>query len=132
MAFQVYKTVAGHVIPWEYLPCSAIQPKAGMAMVLSSGKLAKCGATAAPTYISMYEAPAAVSAGTIIPVIRVDHDTIFEVQNQAQMTAAIGAKVTLHTDGLQVTNTTTSGVAEIVDYDAAAAAGAGGKVHVRF
>ena len=43
----------------------------------------------------------------------------------------IGAKVTT-SDGLKVTATTTSGVAEIVDFDAAAAAGTGGTVHVRF
>ena len=35
----------------------------------------------------------------------------------------IGDKVTLHTDGLQVTATTTSGVAEIVSKLSAAASG---------
>ena len=39
---------------------------------------------------------------------------------------------TLHTDGLQVTATTTNGVAEIVDFDDKAKSGAGGTVHVRF
>ena len=41
----------------------------------------------------------------------------------------LGDKVTLHTDGLQVTATTASGVAEVVGMDGTAA---GDRVRVRF
>ena len=44
-----------------------------------------------------------------------------------------GDKVTLHaSDGLQVTATKTSGVAEVIDFDDVAASGTGGEVYVRF
>ena len=122
--FVPHKNAAGNVIPWETLPCSAITPKIGMALTQSSGKLAIATGTTAPTYISMVEKDSACAAGDLIPVIRVDSGIIFETTNQASFSGANkGTKVTLHSDGMQVTATTTSGVAEIIDFDAAAAAG---------
>ncbi len=128
------KSKDGAVTPWEYLPCSAITPKVGMALVQSSGNLAIATGTTAPTYISMAEKESALAAGDIIPVIRVEKDVIYETTNSASFAAIKkGDKVTLHaSDGLQVTATKTSGVAEVVDFDEAAASGAGGKVWVRF
>lgn len=132
--FVPHKNAAGNVIPWEYLPCGAITPKIGMALVQSSGNLAIATGTNDPAYISMCEKDSACTAGDIIPVIRVDHDTIYETSNSASFASIKkGDKVTLHaSSGLQVTATTTNGVAEVVDFDDAAAAGAGGKVYVRF
>ena len=131
--FVPHKNAAGNVIPWEYLPAGAITPKAGMALVQSSGNLAVASGTTSPTYLSMMEKDSACTAGDIIPVIRVDHDTIYETTNQASFASIKrGDKVTLHTDGLQVTATKTSGIAEVVDFDDVAASGAGGKVWVRF
>lgn len=128
------KNAAGNAIPWEYLPAGAITPKVGMALVQTGGNLAVAKGTNLPSYISMTEAGAALAAGTIIPVIRVDSDTIYETTNSAAFTSVKqGDKVTLHaSDGLQVTATTTGGVAEVVDFDDTAKAGAGGVVHVRF
>ena len=132
--FVPHKNAAGNVIPWEYLPCSAITPKIGMALTQSSGNLAIATGTTAPPYISMCEKDSACTAGDIIPVIRVDHDTIYETTNSASFASIHkGDKVTLHaSSGLAVTATTTSGVAEVVDFDAVAASGTGGKVYVRF
>ena len=132
--FLPHKTAAGNVIPWEYLPAGAITPKAGMALVQSSGNLAIATGTTAPKYISMIEKDSACTAGDLIPVIRVDHNTIYETSNSASFASITrGSKVTLHaSNGLQVTATTTSGVAEVVDFDDKAASGAGGKVWVRF
>lgn len=132
--FVPHKNAAGNVIPWEVLPAGAITPKVGMALIQTSGNLAIATGTNAPTYISMCEKDSACTAGDLIPVIRVDHDTIYETTNSAAFTTIKrGDKVTLHaTNGLQVTATTTSGVAEVVDFDDAAVAGAGGKVYVRF
>ena len=123
----------GHVAPTEYLPAGAITPKFGMALVQSSGNLAIATGTTAPTYISLIECDEALTAGTIIPVMRVDKDTIFETTLSAAGTALnLGDKVTLHaSNGLQVTATTTSGVAEIVAFPAGAKA-SGDKVRVRF
>lgn len=128
------KNAAGNAIPWERLPAGAITPKVGMALVQTGGNLAIANGTNIPTYISMTERETALTAGDLIPVIRVDSDTIYETTNSAAFTSIKrGDKVTLHaSDGLQVTATTTGGVAEVVDFDDAAKAGAGGVVHVRF
>ena len=62
-----------------------------------------------------------MTAGTLIPVIPVDCHIIFGVPAQAAMTSVnLGDKVTLHTDGLQVTATKTAGVAQIVDREGTA------------
>lgn len=121
----------GRVNPWEYLPCGAITPQIGMALVQSSGNLAIATGTAKPTHISMVEKNAAVSAGDLIPVIRVQPDQVFEVTNSASLSGVnIGAKVTLHaSNGLQITGTTSSGVAELVYKEADAA---GSRCLVRF
>ena len=129
--FIPYSNEEGRVTPWEYLPCSAITPKIGMAMVLSSGKLAIATGTTKPTHICMADYDAAVTAGTIVPVIRVQADEIFECTNSASLSGVnVGQKVTLHaSNGLQVTGTTTSGVAKIVRKDGDAS---GSTVLVRF
>lgn len=130
MAFNLHLTDDGRVPSCEYLPAGAITPKAGLALTESSGKLAVASGTTAPSYICMCEKDSALSAGDIIPVIRVLPDMIFETTASAALTSVnIGDKVTLHTDGLSVTATTTSGVAEIVGMEGTAS---GSKVLVRF
>ena len=132
MAFLIHSYDDGQIRPWEYLPCDDIAISVGMALTMSSGHLVKATGTTKPTYISMTDATVATD-GDLVPVIRVDSGIIFETTNTAAMSGVgIGAKVTLHTDGLQVTATTSSGVAEIVSKDAAADAGSGGVVRVRF
>ena len=129
--FIPYSNEDGRVPPWEYLPCSAITPKLGMALVQSSGKLAIATGTTKPSYISMVEKDAAVTAGEIIPVIKVLPDQVFECTNSASLSGvSIGSKLTLHaSNGLQVTGTTTSGVATLVEKDGDSA---GSRVLVRF
>lgn len=121
----------GRVNPWEYLPCGAITPKIGMALVQSSGVFAIATGTTKPTHISMVEKSAACTSGDIISVIRVQPDQVFEVTNSASLSGVnIGAKVTLHaSNGLQITGTTSSGVAELVYKEADAA---GSRCLVRF
>ena len=134
MAFIPHSYDDGQPRPWEYLPCSAITPKVGMALTQSSGNLAIATGTTKPTYISMVDKSAACTAGDIIPVIRVDSGIIFETTNSASFSGiSKGQKVTLHaSDGMQVTATTSSGVAEVIDFDAKAGSGTGGTVYVRF
>lgn len=128
--FIPYKTDDGRVPAWEYLPASAITPKVGMALTMTSGKLALASGTTKPTYISMVEKETACTAGDIIPVVRVDADMILETTFSAAATSVVpGAKVTVATDGLQVTGTTTDGIAEVVELDGTTA---GSKVRVRF
>lgn len=128
--FIPYKTDDGRVPAWEYLPASAITPKVGMALTMTGGQLVKASGTTKPTYICMTEKDAAVTAGDIIPVVRVNADMILETAFSASATSVTpGAKVTVSTDGLQVTGTTTDGIAEVVEMDGTAA---GSKVRVRF
>lgn len=131
MAFKVHSTDDGRVPGIEYLPCGAITPKAGMALVQTSGNLAIATGTSKPAYISMCERETACTAGDVIPVMRVQPDMIFETVWSAAATAInLGDKVTLHaSDGLQVTATTTGGVAEVVGMDGTAV---GNTVRVRF
>lgn len=129
--FLLHSTDDGRVPPIEYLPCSAITPKAGMALVQSSGNLAIATGTTIPTYISMIDRASACTAGDIIPVIRIDPDMIFETSFSASAAdVKLGQKVTLHaSNGGQVTATTTSGVAEVVYMDGTAS---GSMCRVRF
>ena len=130
MAFKIYSTDDNRVPGIEYLPASAITPKVGMALTQTTGQLALATDTTAPTYISMCEKDSKCTAGDIIPVIRVNKDMIFETTFAAAATSVkLGSKVTLYTDGLQVTGTTESGVAEVVYMDGAAA---GDMCRVRF
>lgn len=119
MAFLIHMVDNGNCIPpYEYVPCSAITPKVGMALKFTSGKLAICSGTTKPEYISMREEKSAVTAGDLIPVIRVTPDIVFEVEADTGKDLSainIGTKVTIATSGMAITDTTTSGVAEIVE-----------------
>lgn len=95
----------------------------GEALVLSGGTLTKCGATTAPAFIAMADLTAAAAKRTI-PVARVASNQIYEVPVSAAPTSLkVGDKVTLHTDGLQVTATTTSGVVTVENLNGATEAG---------
>ena len=78
----------------------------------------------------MCEKETAVAAGENIPVIRVEDGMIFSVPLSASgASLKLGNKVTLAAGGLQVTATTTDGVAEIVGIIGTAV---GDEVLVRF
>lgn len=114
----------------EYLPAAAITPKIGVALKQSSGQLAVCSGTTKPDYICVTERAAAVAAGTLIPVIRVNEDTVFETEFSASASEIkLGNKVTIASDGARVTATTASGVAEVVYIEDSAS---GGMCRVRF
>lgn len=128
MAFLIHSTEDGHIPAWEYLPCSAITPKAGMAMVLnSSGRLTAAAGENTPAYISMTERTAACTAGDIIPVIRVTEDLILRAPFEASPASLkIGDKVMLPSSGgMGLTadksatsgNDTVYGTAELVQID---------------
>lgn len=98
----------------EYFPASAITPKKGLALYFSSGLLALCSGTTKPEYICMCEGPT-LTSGDVIPVLRVLPDRVFETAWSTSGSAInVGQKVTIASDGLRVTATTSSGVAEVV------------------
>jgi len=86
----------------------------GEALKLTSGKLTKASGTNKPTHIA-YGACAA-GTGNSVPVVDIEPDMEFETQMTANGSSlGIGAKVTLASDGLGVTATTTNGVATITE-----------------
>ena len=130
MGFYIYSTDDGRVPAIEYMPCGAITPKIGMALTLTSGNLALASGTTAPSYISMCQKEEACTAGELIPVIRAGHDIIFQSTFSAAASSVVpGSKVTIGSDGLSLTGTTTGGVAEVVQLDGTAV---GSAVRLRF
>lgn len=106
--FKIAKSRSMAQAPLEYFSTTNDEAIVmGEALVLTSGYLTKCGATATPEFI----AGASVSDTTVIPVIRVTEDMVLGTTFSTTATSiVVGDKVTLHTDGLQVTATTGSGV----------------------
>lgn len=96
----------------------------GEALVLNeAGKLTKCGATAKPTHIAMGQISAS-AANRKIAACRVESNQVYEVPVTAAPTSLVaGAKVTIHTDGLQVTATTANGVVTVESVNGATKAG---------
>lgn len=112
---KLHSVGAPKTTPYEYyVVTSAEAVTLGEALVLSSGKLTKCAADATPEFIAM---AAATGDGTLkIPVLRVMEDMIFETTFAADASSnAVGTKVTIHTDGAQVTATATNGVFTITE-----------------
>lgn len=130
MAFKIHSTDDGRVLPFEYLPAGAITPKLGMTLYMSSGVLAIAAGTQKPQYIAMEEHSAALTSGTVIAVVKVQPDIIFETTFSVSASDVLpGDAVTIASGGLQVTATESSGVATVVDKDGSAS---GDKVRVRF
>ena len=82
----------------------------GEGLVLTSGALTKVGATATPEFIAMK----ATADLATIPVVRVTEDMVLETTFSTTATSiVVGDSVTIHTDGAQVTATTSSGVFKV-------------------
>ena len=95
----------------------------GEALVLSSGKLTKCSATTKPDFIAIGQ----IGEGDTnrkVAVCRVESNQVYEVPVTDDPTdLKVGDKVTVHTDGLQITADTTSGVITIENLNGAEKAG---------
>ena len=102
----------------------------GEDLVLTAGKLTKCGSTTVPGYISMGEVSASATK-RVIAACRIEENQVYEVEvTEAPTSLVPGAKVTISADALGVTATTTSGVAKVVALNGASAIG--DKITVRF
>lgn len=97
----------------------------GELLKLASGKLTKSGATDVPEFVSL-----GAGNGEIIPVKRIYEDEVYQtVLSAAGTSLNVGDKVTVASDGLRATATTTSGVfaiTEIID------SAEGGKINGMF
>lgn len=128
--FTLAKMGVGLTPPIKYrTPKSGETITVGEALADSASGLTKCGAIAKPDYVAV----GPVNSDGEVPVIKVESYMEFETTLSAAPAEGVsltpGTKVTLHTDGLQVTATTASGVAVIVAMEGTAA---GSSVTVRF
>ena len=121
MAFKIYDSGKNFSQPVEYSKGTDNEAYVeGEALVFTSGVLTKCAATATPEAIALADQTAESTAVTLIPFIRVMEDHQFSVKSMATVASTlVGNKVTLHTDGLLITGTASSGVATIISTDGA-------------
>ncbi len=121
MAFKQVGTLTVGSEPHKYLPGTDGEAYTrGQALIESSGTLTLCPATTVAQYICQKDVAAATPANQNIPVSVIRETDEISVKSTATVAATlIGSKVTLHTDGLSVTATTTSGVFRIKETDGA-------------
>lgn len=113
---HIFQTDDGHVPANEYLPASAITPRAGMALKIESGKLTPATGADAPLYLSMTERTAACADGELIPVVRIHENMIFRTTTPESFTATAGQTVQLSADGCGLSSTA-DGAAEVIYSD---------------
>lgn len=129
MAFKLYQMDTGITPPIDYVPATAGEEfTVGEALVMKAGAASKCGATTKPTLVCMGPAE-----NGNVPVMHVQDYMAFGTTLSAApaegATIKPGDKLTLSADALQVTATTTSGVATVVAIEGQTV---GSVVHVRF
>ncbi len=114
------------------LPTTAsTEYKIGDALILSGGGLVKATGTTKPEYIAAANYSAPATGMEPLPAYLIAPGMEWETTFAADATAVTeGTKVTIHTDGAQVTATATSGVAQILKKHGTGAAGI--KVTVTF
>lgn len=119
--FKIVKHDLNTQFPSEYLLLTDGEASVyGEALVLTSGRLTKCAATGVPEYIALRTQALEASSVTEIPVVRVNEEQVYEVKSMATVAASvIGSKVTIHSDGLLITATTSSGVFYVDSTDGA-------------
>lgn len=116
--------------PYVYPVKSGTAVGVGQALVFSAGELVTASGTTKPEYISVGKVGAA-DENRDVAVIRVAPDQVYEVSITAAPTSLkVGSKVTISSDGAEVTATTTDGVATVVNLCGATAAG--DRILVRF
>ena len=114
------------------LPTTAsTEYKIGDALILSGGGLVKATGTTKPEYIAAANYSAPATGMEPLPAYLIAPGMEWETTFAADATAVTeGTKVTIHTDGAQVTATATSGVAQILKKHGKGTAGT--KVTVTF
>lgn len=131
--FKFVKSISGENAPvMTEKPTTASETYIeGEGLVMTSGALTKVGATAKPTHIALKAYVAPATGNLPLPVEIVMNEYVYETTFAADGSSIKdGQAVTLHTDGAQITATTASGVATIVNKLGSGAIGT--KAHVRF
>ena len=128
--FMLSSMKVGMTPPIEYKTATASETYAvGEALKVASGAVTKCTGAVKPACVCVGPANAAGEVPCVAVQDYMEFETTLGVAPADSATVAVGSKVTLHTDGMQVTATTTSGVAEVLAIDGQTV---GSRVVVRF
>ena len=121
--FMLSRMLVGNTPPIVYMqPTDSESYQVGEALKLASGKVTLCSGAAAPSHVCV----GPIDDNGVVPCVE---ETTLGVAPADSATVGVGDKVTLHTDGMQVTATKTSGVAEVTGIDGQTA---GSRVTVKF
>lgn len=128
--FMLSRMLVGNTPPIVYMqPTDGETYQVGEALKLASGKVTLCSGAVAPSHVCV----GPVDDNGVVPCVEVqkymEFETTLGVAPADSATVGVGDKVTLHTDGMQVTATKTSGVAEVTDIDGQTV---GSRVTVKF
>lgn len=128
--FMLSRMLVGNTPPIVYMqPTDSETYQVGEALKLASGKVTLCSGAVAPSHVCV----GPVDDNGVVPCVEVqkymEFETTLGVAPTDSATVGVGDKVTLHTDGMQVTATKTSGVAEVTGIDGQTV---GSRVTVKF
>ncbi len=128
--FMLSRMLVGNTPPIVYMqPTDGESYQVGEALKLASGKVTLCSGAVAPSHVCV----GPVDDNGVVPCVEVqkymEFETTLGVAPADSATVGVGDKVTLHTDGMQVTATKTSGVAEVTGIDGQTV---GSRVTVKF
>lgn len=128
--FMLSRMLVGNTPPIVYMqPADGETYQVGEALKLASGKVTLCSGAVAPSHVCV----GPIDDNGVVPCVEVqkymEFETTLGVAPTDSATVGVGDKVTLHTDGMQVTATKTSGVAEVTGIDGQTV---GSRVTVKF
>ena len=128
--FMLSRMLVGNTPPIVYMqPADSESYQVGEALKLASGKVTLCSGAAAPSHVCV----GPIDDNGVVPCVEVqkymEFETTLGVAPADSATVGGGEKVTLHTDGMQVTSTKTGGVAEVTGIDGQTV---GSRVTVKF
>ena len=128
--FMLSRMLVGNTPPIVYMqPTDGESYQVGEALKLASGKVTLCSGAVAPSHVCV----GPIADNGVVPCVAVqkymEFETTLGVAPADSATVGVGDKVTLHTDGMQVTATKTSGVAEVTGIDGQTV---GSRVTVKF
>lgn len=128
--FMLSRMLVGNTPPIVYMqPADSESYQVGEALKLASGKVTLCSGAVAPSHVCV----GPIDDNGVVPCVEVqkymEFETTLGVAPADSATVGVGDKVTLHTDGMQVTATKTGGVAEVTGIDGQTV---GSRVTVKF
>ena len=128
--FMLSRMLVGNTPPIVYMqPTDGETYQVGEALKLASSKVTLCSGAVAPSHVCV----GPIDDNGVVPCVEVqkymEFETTLGVAPADSATVGVGDKVTLHTDGMQVTATKTGGVAEVTGIDGQTV---GSRVTVKF